>query len=633
MRLLRRFSFPLGVWCLFCFGEVSSFLKQTLLQHQRSRGGEWHTSVGAKKNREIIIPPPLRDKSENWDPELHGSIGLQKADHQMMKTVEAERYLQEREEWFNETMRRRNASMPDVLVRQVKVGKLPVIAVVGRPNVGKSTLFNRISEQNRGGAIVDDFPGVTRDRTYRACRWNGYNFRAVDTGGLVFEDEPGLVFMDEIRQQVLLALEESKAAIFVVDGRGPPTLLDEEIASFLRKMKTQKGLQVILAVNKCESHLRGNDHVHDYWSLGLGTPTPVSGLTGSGVGDVLDLATERLDWVPDNEVMEAEDVNVAIIGKPNVGKSSLLNRFMGEQRAIVSDVAGTTRDAVDCLLERKNSTYRLVDTAGVRKKQKVATSEDQAEWLMVNRAVKAIKRADVCLLVLDVVAGISDQDKELADKILDMGKACVVVCNKWDAVDKDETTYEKAVSYVKAMIPHIKFCKVLFCSAKTGQRLPQIFQAVDAAVEEHRRRVPTHLVNEVVRETVQLHPPPVIKGKQGKIYLAQQVGCRPPTFTLFCNQGGLFAEPYRKYLERKMRDAFGFEGTPVRWLFRGKKARDFEGKLGSTSGRREPVKAAVAARRKSRSDKEKQERSLERQAEIEEEERTSPDRIGGLAFM
>ncbi|PSN12668.1 ribosome biogenesis GTPase Der [filamentous cyanobacterium CCP5] len=441
---------------------------------------------------------------------------------------------------------------------------LPVVAVIGRPNVGKSTLVNRFAGSK--DAIIHDQPGMTRDRTYQPAFWQDREFMVVDTGGLVFEDDTE--FLPHIREQALSALKEASAAVMVVDGQSGPTEGDQEIATWLR----QQGVPVVLAVNKCESVDQGLIQAAQFWELGLGEPYPVSGIHGSGTGELLDELIEHLPvYVPEDEI---EEIRIAIVGRPNVGKSSLLNAFVGENRAIVSPVSGTTRDAIDMQVVRGDQIYRLIDTAGIRKKKSV---DYGPEFFGINRAFKAIRRADVVLLVIDAVDGVTEQDQKLAGRIEEDGRACVVVVNKWDAIDKDSYTIYDFDRQIDGRLNFVSWAKRIYVSALTGQRVPKILNLVDAAVEQHRRRVTTSVVNEVLEDAVSWHTPPTTRqGRQGRIYYGTQVSARPPSFTLFVNDPRLLKEGYRRYIERQFRENLGFEGTPIRMFWRGKSMRDLE---------------------------------------------------------
>ncbi|EEC50989.1 predicted protein [Phaeodactylum tricornutum CCAP 1055/1] len=458
--------------------------------------------------------------------------------------------------------------------------KEPLIAIVGRPNVGKSALVNRIAGSQSGGAIVADESGITRDRTYRPAEFLGERFMIVDTGGLVFDDDESTLFAKEIREQAMVAIEESAAVIMVVDGQTGLTGMDLMIAEFLRK---EVDIPVHVAVNKCESEKTGAMSAADFWGLGLGEPFPVSALHGVGTAEIMETI---FDSIAEKKTFDAEDrpeeINIAIIGRPNVGKSSLLNSIFGDTRAIVSEMAGTTRDSIDAVMERPpppgsddlSTIYRFVDTAGIRRKGKV---DFGPEFFMVNRALRAIRRADVVLLILDATSGVAEQDRVLAQKIADDGRACVIVCNKWDAVvDKDSTTYDKSVQYFREELPMIRWAPILFISAATGQRVGKIYSAIDGAIEAHRKRISTAILNEVLRDAILWQPPPTRRnGSQAKIYYCNQVSTRPPTVVVFCNDPKLVNDNYRRYLDRKFRESLdGFEATPIRWIFRGRRVRD-----------------------------------------------------------
>jgi GTP-binding protein len=441
---------------------------------------------------------------------------------------------------------------------------LPIVAIIGRPNVGKSTLVNRLAGEQT--AIVHDEPGVTRDRTYLPSYWSDREFLVVDTGGLVFNDDTE--FLPLIRQQAMTALSEASAAIFVVDGQTGPSHADEEIAEWLR----QQHVPVLLAVNKCESPDQGLIQAAEFWQLGLGEPYPISAIHGGGTGELLDELIKHIPHV--SEVAETNEIKVAIIGRPNVGKSSLLNAFVGEERAIVSPISGTTRDAIDMVVERDGQTYRLIDTAGIRKKKSI---DYGTEFFSINRAFKAIRRADVVLMVIDALDGVTEQDQKLAGRILEEGRACIVVVNKWDAVEKDSYTIYDYEKNMQARLHFTEWADTIFVSALTGQRVEKILEFVIQAAESHKRRVSTAVVNEVLEDAVSWHSPPTSRGgRQGKIYYGTQVSTQPPTFALFVNDSKRFNENYRRYIERQFRQQLGFKGTPIRLLWRSKKVRDVE---------------------------------------------------------
>ncbi|MBF2019053.1 MAG: ribosome biogenesis GTPase Der [Hydrococcus sp. C42_A2020_068] len=444
---------------------------------------------------------------------------------------------------------------------------LPIVAIIGRPNVGKSTLVNRLAGDQQ--AIVHDEPGITRDRTYRPAFWRDREFQVVDTGGIVFDEDTE--FLPLIREQAMLALAEASAAIFVVDGQSGPTTGDREIADWLR----QQSVPVLLAVNKCESVEQGLVQAAVFWELGLGEPYPISAIHGNGTGELLDDLIAYLP--PTSELPEVPEIKVAIIGRPNVGKSSLLNALTGEKRAIVSPISGTTRDAIDTVIERKGKNYRLIDTAGIRRKKNV---DYGAEFFGINRAFKAIRRSDVVLFVIDVLDGVTDQDLKLAGRIIDDGKAAVIVVNKWDAVEKDSYTIYDYQKLIQDRLYFMDWAEKIFVSAMTGQRVNKILDLIDTAAEEHGRRVSTAVINEVLQEAMSWHSPPATRqGKQGRIYYGTQVSTKPPTIALFVNDPDRFNDNYRRYIEGQFRQQLGFTGTPIRLLWRGKKAREVEGSI------------------------------------------------------
>ncbi|NER38748.1 MAG: ribosome biogenesis GTPase Der [Oscillatoria sp. SIO1A7] len=444
------------------------------------------------------------------------------------------------------------------------MSSLPIVAIIGRPNVGKSTLVNRLAGSL--DAIVHDEPGVTRDRTYRQAFWQDRDFLVVDTGGLIFEDETE--FLPLIREQVMAALAEASAAIFVVNGQTGLAPADEEIANWLRPQK----IPFFLAVNKCESETQGLSQAAEFWQLGLGEPVPISSIHGNGTGELLDLLIAALPSV--EALPEEPETKVAIVGRPNVGKSSLLNALVGEKRAIVSPISGTTRDAIDMLVERNGKTYRLIDTAGIRKKKNVNYG---VEFFGINRAFKAIRRSDVVLLVVDAIDGITEQDQKLAGRIEEEGRACIIVVNKWDAIEKDSLTIYEYERTVKNRLYFVDWAPAMFVSALTGKRVDKILDMVDNAAQEHQRRIQTSVINEVLEEAVRWHSPPSNRqGRQGKIYYGTQVRSQPPTIALFVNDPKRFNENYRRYVERQFREQLGFTSTPIKLLWRGKKVRDVD---------------------------------------------------------
>lgn len=454
---------------------------------------------------------------------------------------------------------------------------LPLVAIVGRPNVGKSTLVNRLVGQRT--AIVFDEPGVTRDRLYREAEWLGRRFRVVDTGGIVFDDDSE--FLPHIRQQAMAAIQEAQVAVLVVDGQMGPTAADQELAAWLR----QQSVPVLLAVNKCESELAGLAQAAAFWELGLGEPQALSAIHGNGVAELLDLV---LPYFPEAEALvDSGEINIAIVGRPNVGKSSLLNRLVGEERVIVSEISGTTRDAIDTVLTWEGQTFRLVDTAGIRKKKKI---DYGVEFFSINRAFKSIQRADVVLFVLDASDTVSEQDMTLANRIADDGRACVIVANKWDALEKDNSTLVEYERYVRDRLYFVDWAPLVTISALTGQRVTKLLPVVQTVLENHQKRLSTSVVNEVLKEALMWQSPPTNRqGKQGKIYYGTQVSSQPPAFALFVNEPKLFKDTYRRYLEKQFRSQLNLEGTPIRFLWRGKTERQADrdqARLGTVRRRR-----------------------------------------------
>lgn len=440
--------------------------------------------------------------------------------------------------------------------------KKPIVAIVGRPNVGKSTLVNRIIGARE--AIVDDSPGVTRDRLYFDSYWNGKPFTLIDTGGIIPGDNDEIML--SIYEQARLACEEADAILFLVDGKEGITPVDEEIADILRRGKKP----VFLSVNKIDSpELR--PLIYEFYNLALGDPHPVSGMHGTGdVGDLLD---EIVKILPDTtEEPEEKAIRLAIIGKPNAGKSSLLNNVLQKQRVIVSDVAGTTRDSIDSEVKINGNKFILVDTAGIRKKSKVESSS--IERYAVVRALKAIRNADITLLVVDANDGITDQDKKIAELAIKAGRGLIILINKWDIFE--EKTQSSADNYkkeIQELVPFLKFAPILFISAKTGQRVNKIFDTAIEVYEQCQKKISTSILNRIILEAFALNPPSTEHGKRLKAYYSTQLINSPPSFAIFVNNAKLFKENYRKYLEKKMREAFGFFGTPIRIFARERKEK------------------------------------------------------------
>lgn len=436
----------------------------------------------------------------------------------------------------------------------------PIVAIVGRPNVGKSTLFNNLVGDRV--AIVDDMPGVTRDRLYRETEWNGTEFVIVDTGGL--EPRNNDFMMTKIKEQAEVAMNEADVILFVVDGKAGVNPLDEEIAYILRK----KQKPIILCVNKIDNFVEQQDDVYDFWGLGFENLVPISGGHKVNLGDLLDLVTEMIEKI---ELPEEEEdtLKLAIIGKPNAGKSSLVNRLSGEERTIVSDIAGTTRDAIDTVVQYNDKKYMIIDTAGIRRKSKV---EESLEYYSVLRAIKTIKRADVCILMLDGKEGLTEQDKKIAGIAAEELKPIVVVVNKWDLVDKNKVTMKSMREELYAELPFLSYAPIEFVSALTGQRTTKILEISDTIYEEYTKRISTGLLNTVLKEAVLMNNPPTRKGRVVKINYATQVSVAPPRFVLFCNYPELIHFSYARYIENKFRESFGFEGSPILISFEKKNA-------------------------------------------------------------
>ena len=427
----------------------------------------------------------------------------------------------------------------------------PLVAIVGRPNVGKSMLFNKLIGQRL--AIVEDTPGVTRDRIYGECEWVGRKFMLVDTGGIEPNtDDQILTFM---REQAQIAIDHADVIIFLTDVKTGLTANDQDVASMLLR----SGKPIVLAVNKMDSTGSVDPDYYEFYNLGLGDPVAVSAVHGHGTGDLLDRCVEY--FPPETDEDEEDDtVKVAVIGKPNVGKSSLVNRILGQERVIVSNVAGTTRDAIDSYFENETGKYVFIDTAGMRKKSKV---DESIERYSVLRATMAIDRADVCLILIDATEGVTEQDTKVAGLAHEAGKACIIVVNKWDLVEKDGKTMDKMRDDVRRDLAYMTYAPVLFISAATGQRVPRLFELINYVYEQSCTRITTGMLNNVLEDAQTRVQPPTDKGRRLKIYYMTQVGVKPPHFVVFCNDARLFHFSYRRYLENCIRNVFGLEGTPI----------------------------------------------------------------------
>lgn len=431
------------------------------------------------------------------------------------------------------------------------------VAIVGRPNVGKSTLFNKLTGSRI--SIVDDTPGVTRDRIYGDCEWLGHKFLLIDTGGIEpYSDD---VILKQMRAQAEIAIETADVIILVTDITTGILAADSEVASMLQK----SGKPIVLCVNKCDSVGAVPPEFYEFYNLGLGDPFAVSSVHGHGTGDLLD---EVIKYLPeDNNSSEEDDeiINVAVIGKPNVGKSSLVNKICGENRTIVSDIAGTTRDTTDTFVENSYGKFNIIDTAGIRKKSKVT---DAIERFSVIRAKSAVDRANVCIIMIDAVEGFTEQDSKIAGIALEAGKACIVAVNKWDAVEKDSDTMKEYKQKLSVDFSFMSYAPVLFISAKTGQRLDKLFELIAFVHSQNSMRISTGKLNEVLAEATARVQPPTDKGKRLKIYYMTQASTRPPAFVFFVNNAELFHFSYQRYLENQIREVFGLDGTPVRFIIR-----------------------------------------------------------------
>ena len=437
----------------------------------------------------------------------------------------------------------------------------PTVAIVGRPNVGKSTFFNYIVGKRI--SIVQDEPGVTRDRVYADATWKGKTFTLIDTGGIEPESED--IIVSQMRDQANIAIDIADVIIFLTDIKQGVTAADKEISLMLKKSKKP----VVLVCNKADNYGKTSDDIYEFYNLGLGDPHPVSSVNAIGIGDVLDAIYEEF---PETEKEDEEEtIKVAIIGKPNVGKSSLVNQILGENRVIVSDIAGTTRDAIDSNFENEFGKYVFIDTAGIRRKSKV---DEQIEKYSVMRSLLAVERADVCLLMIDANEGVTEQDKKIAGEAHEAGKASIIVINKWDAYEKDEHSMEKYKKQVYSELAYLSYAPIIFISAKTGQRVNKLFELINQVANQNALRVSTAVLNQVLNEAIAIVQPPTDKGKRLKIYYMTQATTKPPTFVVFVNDKKLFHFSYERYLVNQIRKEFTLTGTPIRIMVREKKDKD-----------------------------------------------------------
>jgi len=438
----------------------------------------------------------------------------------------------------------------------------PIVAIVGRPNVGKSTLFNQIGK--RRVSIVDDFPGVTRDRIYMEAEWLGNCFTLVDTGGIEFEEDNQL--LSSMRKQAKIAIEEADVITFLVDGRSGVTNTDEEIARILRLAKKP----VILAVNKIDSPKQEMD-VYDFYTLGLGEPIPIAAANSLNLGDLLDEIVKSFPKEGEEEI-DSDEISIAVIGRPNVGKSSLVDALLGEDRVIVSDIPGTTRDAIDTHFTKDDIKFTLIDTAGMRRKGKI---DEPIERYSVLRSLRAVDRANVVLMVINATEGITEQDKKIAGYAHESGKGVIIIVNKWDIYEnKDEKSTLRFTEDLREEIGFLQYAPILYTSALTKQRVHRVTDLVKYVADQQSMRIQTSLLNEVLRDAISINPPPAHKGKQLKLLFMTQAGIEPPKFVIFVNDPELMHFSYLRFLENKLRETFGFEGAPIRLIVRGRKEKE-----------------------------------------------------------
>lgn len=438
----------------------------------------------------------------------------------------------------------------------------PIVAIVGRPNVGKSTLFNALAGEKI--AIVQDTPGVTRDRLYADITWLDKQFSLIDTGGI--EMNTNDVILSHMRAQAEIAIDTANVIVFITDVKQGVTDADYHVADMLRK----SGKPVVLVVNKVDNFDKYSADVFEFYNLGIGDPTPISASSKLGIGDMLDRVLEYLNKY-NLEEEEDERPKVAIIGKPNVGKSSLINRIVGEERCIVSDIAGTTRDAIDTDVKWNGKEFVFIDTAGLRRKNKI---KEEIERYSIIRTVAAVERADVAVLLIDAVEGVTEQDAKIAGIAHDRGKGMIIAVNKWDAIEKDTHTANKFTNKIREILSFVPYAQVVYISALTGQRITKLFETLEAVIQNHQLRVATGVLNEILAEAVAMQQPPTDKGKRLKLYYMTQVSIKPPTFVIFVNDKKLMHFSYERYIENKIREAFGFSGTPIKIFIRERKGKE-----------------------------------------------------------
>ena len=435
----------------------------------------------------------------------------------------------------------------------------PVVAIVGRPNVGKSTLFNVLAGERI--SIVQVTPGVTRDRIYAEVSWLDYNFTLIDTGGI--EPDSGDIILSQMREQAQIAIDTADVIIFITDVRQGLVDADQKVADMLRRSKKP----IILAVNKVDDFKKYMPDVYEFYNLGIGDPVPVSAASRLGIGDLLDEVAKHFTQEMLEET-EDDRPRIAIVGKPNVGKSSLINKLTGENRVIVSDIAGTTRDAIDTDIKYNGREYVFIDTAGLRRKNKI---KEELERYSIIRAVTAVERADVVIIVIDATEGVTEQDAKIAGIAHERGKGIIIAVNKWDAIEKDDKTIYKHTEKIRQILSFMPYAEILFISAKTGQRTGRIFETIDVVLENNSMRVATGVLNEIMAEAVAMQQPPTDKGKRLKLYYITQAAVKPPTFVIFVNDKNLMHFSYTRYLENKIREAFGFKGTSLKFIIRERK--------------------------------------------------------------